>query len=350
MHRHLIQLLLLALAAPLAGCGDSKTAPTAKPAALQVSVVEVGQQMAAPPIVAAGTAALRKEIPLGFTSPGRIARVLVQEGDYVRRGQLLAVLDTTSVGSALAAATAERTRAQAELDRFRKLYEQGWLTKARLEGAEAAARSADANVAARRFTLETARVLAPANGIVLARSAEPSQIIDAGSPVVTLGDAGSGFVLRALLADRDAVRLRAGIPAEVQFEALPGSTLVGRVIEVGGRSDRGTGAFVAEIALPPDSRLRSGLVGSARIAAPAAGGSTLIAIPPTALFAVRADEGFVYVMGKDRKVRARKVSLGPLGPAGSEVLSGLATGEIIVTSSLDRLREGLAIDPVRTAP
>lgn len=73
-------------------------------------------------------------------------------------------------------------------------------------------------------------------------------------------------------------------------------------------------------------------------------------IPPTALFAVRADEGFVYVVGKDRKVRARKVSLGPLGLAGSEVLSGLATGETIVTSSLDRMREGLAIDPVRPAP
>ena len=341
--------LLLALAALLAGCGNDKPQVPVDAAPLKVSVVQVGQQAMAPPIEAAGTAALRKEIPLAFTSSGRIARILVQEGDFVRRGQVLALLDTTSVGAALEVAAAERVRARAELERFRTLYAQGWVTKARLEGAEAAARSADANLAARRFTLETARVVAPASGIVLARSAEPAQIIDAGVPVLTLGDTGSGFVLRALVADRDAVRLRPGIGAEVTFEALAGTKLAGRVIEVGGRSDRGSGAFTAEIALSPDARLRSGLVGTARIAAPSVAGSTLVVIPPTALFSVRADEGFVYVVGRDRKVRARKVSLGPLGPAGSEVLSGLSTGELIATSGLDRLREGLAIDPVRPA-
>ena len=114
---------LLALAALLAGCGESgTTAHPAKDAPLKVSVALVGQQAMAPPIVAAGTAALRKEIPLGFTSAGRIARILVQEGDFVRRGQVLAVLDTTSVGASLDAAAAERVRARAELERFRTLY------------------------------------------------------------------------------------------------------------------------------------------------------------------------------------------------------------------------------------
>jgi RND family efflux transporter MFP subunit len=342
---------LLALALALAGCqADTSVAPKVD-APLKVSVVSVGQQALPAMIEAAGTAALRKEIPLGFTSPGRIARVMVQEGDVVRAGQVLAVLDTTSLGASLAAASAESTRAKSELERFRTLYAQGWLTKSRLEAAEAAARSADANVSARRFAVDTARVVAPSGGIVLARTAEPSQIIDAGTPIVTLGDSASGFVLRALLTDRDAVRIKSGIPAEVSFDALPGVIMAGRVIEMGGRSDRGSGAFVAEIALPPDSRLRSGLVGKARIAAPAAAASApALVIPPTALFAVRADEGFVYVVGNDRKVRARKLALGPLGPDGSAVLSGLSLGETVVTSSLDRLREGSVIDPVRATP
>ncbi len=340
---------LIALSLALAGCKAEQSVTPSVDAPLKVSVVSVGQQAMPAMIEAAGTAALRKEIPLGFTSAGRIARVMVQEGDVVRAGQVLAVLDTTSVGASLAAASAESTRARAELERFRTLYAQGWLTKGRLEAAEAAARSADANVAARRFAVDTARVIAPANGIVLARTAEPSQIIDAGMPVVTLGDSSSGFVLRALLTDRDAVRIKAGIPAEVSFDALPDVKLAGRVIELGGRSDRGSGAFVAEIALPPDARLRSGLVGNARIAAPSAASASAMVIPPTALFAVRADEGFVYVVGNDRKVRARKVTLGPLGPDGSNVLSGLSLGETIVTSSLDRLREGSVIDPVRAS-
>lgn len=341
---------LFALLLSLAGCGGGAADQSAKPEPIRVATAVVGQQVGAPAIEAAGTAALRKEIQLGFTSSGRIAQIMVQEGDRVRRGQVLALLDTTNVGAQLESADAERDRSNAELKRLRTLYAQGWITKARLESAEATARSAEANVRARRFSLETARVIAPSDGIILARQAEPAQIIDAGMPVVTLGDSDSGFVLRTLLADRDAVRLRAGIPAEVTFEALPGERLAGQVIEVGSRSDRGSGAFTAEIALPANPRLRSGLTGTARIAAPASGGSTRIVIPPTALFSVRAEEGFVYVLGADRKVRARKVQIGPLSPAGSEVLGGLSTGEIIVTSNLDRLSEGLTVEPIRAAP
>jgi RND family efflux transporter MFP subunit len=347
-HRAPLSLLPLALA--LGACGAEEAPPKPDEAALRVSVAVVGAQSAAPSVEAAGTAALRKEIPLGFTSPGRLARIMVQEGDRVRRGQVLAVLDTTSVGASLEAADAERDRANADLSRLRKLYAQGWITKARLEGAEAGARSAEANFSARRFSLDTARVIAPADGVILTRGAEPGQIVDAGTPMVTLGDTSSGFVLRVLLADRDAVRVRAGVPAEVRFEALPGTVLAGQVIEVGGRSDRGTGAFTAEISLPGDPRLRSGLVGRAIIAAPAVGGSTRLVIPPTAIFGARADEGFVYVVDAELRVKARRVSLGPLSPAGGEVLSGLSAGETIVTASIDRLRDGAKIDPIRTVP
>jgi hypothetical protein len=118
------------------------------------------------------------------------------------------------------------------------------------------------------------------------------------------------------------------------------------VIEVGGRSDRGTGAFTAEIALPADPRLRSGLVGRATIATPAAGGSTRLVIPPTAIFAIRADEGFVYVVDAQRRVKTRPVALGPLSAAGAEVLAGLQRGDVIALSGLDRLRDGAQIDPV----
>ena len=101
--------------------------------------------------------------------------MLVQEGDQVRAGQVLALLDMTSVGASLEVADAERGRAAAELQRIRKLYAQGWITKTRLESAEANARAAEANIRARRFSLETARVIAPAGGVILARQAEPAQ-------------------------------------------------------------------------------------------------------------------------------------------------------------------------------
>ena len=114
----------------LAACGGTEAPPAAKP--LRVSTMTVGQVAPAPAIEAAGTAALRKEIPLGFTTPGQIARITVYEGDRVRRGQVLATLDTTSVGASLEAADAERDRAGA-----RAAYERALAIDASLAEAHA---------------------------------------------------------------------------------------------------------------------------------------------------------------------------------------------------------------------
>lgn len=334
------------LSLSLMGCSDSTPLQKSGDAPLRVTIAQVGTATTPPLIEAAGTAALRKEIPLGFTSPGQIRQIFVQEGDRVQRGQVLAVLDTTNVGANLEAAMAERDRAVAERQRIQTLFAQGWVTKARLESAEAAARTADAALRARRFSLDTARVVSPSDGVILARSAEPAQIVDAGTPIVTLGDSGSGFVMRALLGDRDAVRVLPGAAAQVTFEALPGVILPGRVIEVGGRSDRGSGAFTIEIGLSAKPRLRSGLVGKARIAAPASSAAIQLVVPPTAIFGARAEEGFVFVLGPNNQVKVRPVKLGRLAADGIEITAGLQLGERVVTSALDRLRDGKRVDPV----
>ncbi|MFN5820515.1 MAG: efflux RND transporter periplasmic adaptor subunit, partial [Novosphingobium sp.] len=130
--------------------------------------------------------------------------------------------------------------------------------------------------------------------------------------------------------------------------ALPGAVLSGPVIEVGGRSDRGTGAFTAEIALPADPRLRSGLIGRASItASPPAGGTTSLLVPPLAIFGARAGEGFVYVLDAQNRVRLRKVRLGEAEDGGVKVLAGLKPGEWVAIAALDRLQAGLAVRPER---
>ena len=103
--------------------------PVAEPVAPhEVRFARVGATSAANLIEAVGTVGLRREISLGFTSPGRIVRLTVEDGDAVRRGQMLAALDMTTVGADLSAARAERERAAAEYSRSAKLFEQGWIT------------------------------------------------------------------------------------------------------------------------------------------------------------------------------------------------------------------------------
>lgn len=311
-----------------------------------VRVVQVGTRTSSEAVETAGTVALREEALLAFTSPGRIARILVNEGDKVRRGQLLAVLDTTPVAATLDIAVAEQTRARAELRRLEPLMAKGWITRPRYEAAVAAAQSADAAVQARRFSLDTARIVAAGDGTIMARLAEPGQVIGEGMPVLVLGKASSGYVLRAPLSDRELARVRRGAPARVMLEALDGGPLAGTVLELGGRADRATGTFQVEISLPADPRLRSGLIGRASISADlAAALPASVVIPPLAIFGARAGEGFVFVLGHDNRVRLRKLIIGQADDRGVTVQGGLAPGERVAISALDQLQDGMQVRP-----
>lgn len=343
------RVLAIGMVAVLGACSKPAPKQEAAPSVPQVRVARVGVDQVAEMVTGVGTVALRRESSLGFTSAGRITRLTVNEGDPVRRGQLLAALDTTTVGADLARARAERERAAAEYRRSTNLMAQGWITRPRLENAKASLEAAEASVAAAGFQRNNATIVAPGAGRVLARLAEPGQVVAAGTPVVIIGEDNSGYVLRVPLSDRDAARLSMGAPATVTLAALDNQPITGRVLEIAGRSDRATGTFVVEIGLPDDPRLRSGQIGEAKVTA---GGATAseIRVPATAVFAPRAGDGFVYVVDPVRKVvRLRKVAVADAGNDGIRVTGGLSRGEVVAVSRVDRLKDGARIDPIGAA-
>ena len=273
----------------------------------------------------------------------------VNEGDAVRRGQILAALDATTVAADLSRATAERERARAEYARSDGLMKQGWITRPRLESARAALLAADAQVRAAGFQRANATIAAPGPGTVLARLAEPGQVVAAGTPVLVIGEEASGYVLRLPLSDRDAARLSLGAPAQITLAALNDDVIVGRVIEIAGRADKATGTFAVKIALPDDKRLRSGQIGNAKIIAKGVGATTLT-VPPSAIFGPRAEEALVYVVDlASSRVHLRKVRIGEANDEGIRVTSGLKPGEWVALSRVDRLTEGMKIAPVGPA-
>ena len=351
-------LSFLRLAAPaalvlgLAACSDEGAAPikAAATEALPVRLATVGAAQDSAELHATGTVRLKRETALGFNTNGRLAQVLVLEGQGVRPGQLLARLDPTGVDAASEAARAEAVRAEADLKRLRKLAAEGWITKPRLEAAEAAASAARARVEQTGFDARFASIVAPTGAVVLRRQAEPGQMLSAGQPVVTIGELSSGYVLRIPMSDADLVRLRLGQTALVTIPALGAAPVAATVSEIGARGDDRTGTFQVELRLPKMPGLRSGLIGDAAIRAGAAPGSapaTALAVPATAVFAARADEGFVYVYDPAAGVvRARMVALGPIDDRGIVITRGLKPGERVVTSGPDRLRDGA---PVKVA-
>ena len=335
----------------LVGCSDSASKSKAAPkAALLVEIFTVGTQSLQREINAVGTVRYRRETPLGFTTAGKVALVRFEEGDVVKRGALLAALDTTNVGADMSVATAERDRAGAEFDRVRALYADGWITKARYEAAEATLKSAEARVRQAGFASSTAQLYAPSSGVVLMRNVQAGQVIAAGTPALMLGEADDGFVFRVPIVDSDASKLRVGMTAVISIESAGKTALTATISEIDGRANAGTGAFSVQFRLPNLPTLRSGQIGTATITLPASDTGEQLQIPASALFGVRTGEGLVYVVDAKDRVEIRNVIIQRVADKFVNVSGGVSPGDRIVTSGLEKLRTGSAVRIVNGRP
>ena len=341
--KYLVGLLPLLL---IASCGEDKAATkTAADEVYPVQVMTVQQENLLRTLSAVGTVRYRRETPLGFTTPGKVATVRFEEGDFVKRGALLAALDTTSVGADVSVASAERDRARSELERIRSLYADGWVTKARFEAADAAVKVADARVRQAGFASGTAQLYAPSSGVVLTRNVQPGQVIAAGTPALILGEGDDGFVFRVPIIDRDASKLRVGMAADISIESLEGAPITATISEIDGRANEATGAFTVQFRLANRPRLRSGQIGTASIKLPASESGAL-QIPASALFGVRTGEGLVYVVDDKNRVETRNVSVERVTDDFVIVTGGIKPGDIIVTSGGEKLRTGSKVRAV----
>ncbi|MCO5791673.1 MAG: efflux RND transporter periplasmic adaptor subunit [Blastomonas sp.] len=349
--RMTLGLLLSWAALSLASCSEEKSASAASGSekVYPVTLAIVQPAATSKTITAAGTVRYRYETPLGFTSAGKIASIRFEEGDRVVPGALIAALDATQVNSGLESARAEQQRAQAELGRFQQLFEKGWVTRAQLERSEAAARAATAQVSNAGFASGTSRIIAPSGGIILARTAEPGQVVAAGTQIVVLGETSGGMVLRAPMIDSDIGRLTPGMPAQVTLSGLPEGVIEGTISEIDARANPTSGAFEVTVALPANPGLRSGQIGTVQFRVAAQPQDTGLAIPASAVFNVRAGEGFVYLLdAKASRVRARAVQIGRIDDRQLVITGGLKPGDRIVASGLGLLVDGARVKPLAT--
>lgn len=350
-HRHRWRAALAAVLCGLALASCGKAAPEAAPPVSQpVSLHRVGSASLTLGSYASGTVRLRRETPLAFVNDGRVRSIDVREGDTVRAGQVLASLDRVAIDSQVQAASVRSRQADSDLRRQRDLAAKGWVSPARVEAAEATAEAARADLSGARFSQRFSTIVAPAAGVILARQAEPGQTLAAGAPVLTLGEFPSGFVLRVPLPAGRVSALAVGDHADVTFRDGAAPPMKARIIEIAGRADPATGTFQVEFGLPASPALRSGLIADVALSGAGVAPSGL-AVPASALFGARADEGFVWLYDPAHgRVKAQMVELGRVTGEGVEIRAGLARGDLIVAAGVDRLTDGQAVRPVQTEP
>jgi RND family efflux transporter MFP subunit len=339
-------LALYTVVISLAACSDKKPQETLKAEdvfPVQTIIVQPGNLTRT--LSAVGTVRYRRETPLGFTTAGKVASVRYDEGDFVKRGALLAALDTTSVGADLNVAQAERARAQADFGRIEELYRQGWVTKARYETAQASAQSSAARVSQAQFSSGNAQLYAPSSGVILMRNVEPGQVVAAGTAAVILGQADQGFVFRVPVIDRDVAQLRTGMTAQIALDGVGSVPITATITEIEGQANMATGAFMVQFSLSRQAKARAGQIGTANIKLPAASDGA-VQIPASALFGVRTGEGVVYIVDpQTSRIQARNVVIGKVMDDFVIISGGILPGDVLVVSGGEKLRIGSRVRP-----
>lgn len=331
--------ILGAVGLALAACGASDSAEQTQAPGPLVQVAEAAPLSAAGAIRASGMVGYKRETELAFNAPGVVSSISVDAGDRVRRGQRLATLRRTSVGSNADEAALARANAERDLARTQELFDRGFVSQARLD---------DARLAVERAR-DSSTLTAPADGVILRRRAEQSQSVAAGSPVLALGEIGSGIVVRTPVASAQAARIRVGDAAQVTINELGAQALTGRVARIGAKGNDSTGAFEVEIEIASPGDARSGMVAEVEIAAAASAGEaahSTILVPTLALLDARADQGVVFVVDSENIARRRAVRTAGVTQEGVLVIEGLAPGDRVVSAGAAYVRDG---EPVRVA-
>jgi len=340
MNRVACASLLLPL---LAGCSRarSESAP-ASAAAVPVRVAPVTQAAVSRPVIATGTLGPKEEVPLSFKIGGVVGRVLVDEGQSVRAGDTLASLDLSEIDAAVTRARSAAEKAARDLARAQRLYADTVATLEQVQDAQTGRDVAAAELESAEFNRRYAVIVAPAAGVILRRAAEPGELAQAGSPILTLGSQARGIVFRAALADRDAVRVALGDRADVRFDALPDRPLAGTVTEIAAAADPATGTYRVEVALPGATGLASGLVGKVEIRPRAVRPVALV--PVEAVLEADGTRATVFALSPDeRHAVRREVTIGFLDGDRVTVLAGLDGARTVITDGAAYLNDGSAV-------
>jgi membrane fusion protein, multidrug efflux system len=337
-------LALSAGAAALSACHPAAAAAPPPEEAVPVRTAAVAHGPVDRPVRAAGLVAAKDEWDLGFKVGGLLAAVEVHEGQAVQKGQVLARLDPTEVGAGVRQAREGLEKARRDAARVGALVAAESAPRQAGDDARTALAVAEATLTAAEFNLRHATLLAPDDGWIDRRLAEPGEVVAPGRPIVHLSGQGRGFVVRAALPDRDALGLSVGTPAVVLLDARPDAPLPGRVAELSRSAGRGTGTYQVEIRLDPSGAppLLSGLTAKVEIArrVPAAG-----AVPLAAVVDGDGETGAVYAVegGRARRVPVRIAFL----QGDRAVLAGGVEGlGRVVTDGAPRLADGRAVTVV----
>jgi len=360
--------LLAASAAMIAGCHGGESAATPGTAqTMQARVVESQEQQVPVGLRSTGTVHARETAVVSAQVMGRIQQVMVREGDSVRAGQTLVVLDDAALHASVEQAQAGVKAAQnaqiaaqtnaalaaSTLNRYKQLESEKSVSPQEMDEVSRRAEAAAAGVEAVRAQTDAARaqdsgartmmsytrLVAPFAGVVTARMADPGTMAAPGVPLLQVDQAGA-LQLDATVDESAIGAIHKGMKVQVAIDGGSSMNLAGTVAEIVPAADPSSHSFLVKIDLPSSSQTRAGMYGTAEFAN---GARQAILIPRSAVVA-RGSLNCVYVLDGQGIAQLRYITLGAAQGNLVEVLSGVSAGEKLVDVPSDRDLAGKRIE------
>ena len=330
--------------------------------ALNVKTMIAAGAMSGPPPISVATADVREMewpvessaigtitpvqgVTLSVELPGTVAELGFESGQFVKKGDVLAKLDTRSERAQLAAADAACELAKLSLDRSEQLLSRKTISQAEFDAADAAYKEALANVQNIQSAIDKKQIVAPFDGRLGIRRINLGQYLNAGEAVVSLQSVDPIYVT-FYLPQKELAYLKVGLPVETTSDAFPGQQVQGAISALAAEVDASSRMIEVQATLPnPDGLLAAGMFVNVRIEQ--ARPRSLKVVPASSvLYASYGNSIYAVVPAEEAEgfvAKQKFVKLGERRGDFVEVLEGLEAGERIVTDGAFKLRPGATV-------
>lgn len=345
------QLTLAAAALLLFSCKKEEhknTNPLGEPDIIAVKIAPLSTFNVPDVIQATGLVSTENEANYAFKIGGVISRILVDEGQFFKKGQLLATLNTTEISAGLAQADLGVNKAQRDYDRASNLYKDSVFTLEQLQNTLTALEVAKKSREATAFNERYSKIYAASSGFVTKKMANEGEVIGGGMPVLLTNAAeqNNGYLLKVGVTDREWAAVKTGQNAKVTLDGFPGQIFSATVLRKLQAADREIGSFQIELKLKLGKLVPAvGMFGKAEIATNQKESATVI--PYGSLVEADGEKGFVFTaVGKD-KVKKLPVSIVRFDNENVYIKDGLDGVDKIVISNSAYLNEQSVIKIIK---
>ena len=337
MKLYLIQISVTSLLLSLGACKhkpkDLETIVNTD--SVPVKVVDIGSAQTMATISATGLVTTENEAKYAFKTGGIIESILVEEGQFFKKGKLLATLNNTEIVAGLDQATLNVEKTARDYTRAANLYKDSVYSLEQMQDAKTRLDLAQKSKDAVAFNAQYSKIFASTDGFVNKKIANVGEVIAAGSPVLSINESnGNGdYILKVGVTDKEWVLIELGQQAKVMLDGFPGDTISASVFRKSQVAEDANGSFQIELKLRLNKiKPAIGMFGKAQIVTQHQVTNTLI--PYDALVEADGDKAYVFTVTPEGKVKRVPIIIAGFNNREVYVKSGLEnTRQIIVSNS-----------------